>query len=1161
MAVAVDNTIMEELLKEVEGYLPEMRTFLQTLRKDIGSDEGAEEFFRMTHTIKGAASMVKLSGLSKSAEIMEDVLYDIKSDRQEWDQRLVETMAETVQRFSVYCEFLHIGEGDGDALLQKTEAAFSRYHTSLAEVDEDSGDDEDEVDLSEDMLFADQEDESTEDLFRQLAEDDADDSGDELQSLFQELDADDADDQADEDDERLNLFNLIDEDEGEDLISDPDMDADAFLADALGEEDAVEDAVEDQADLSAIDPELLDIFNEEAEEHLENTGRKLNMLSSTVTAATPIAEQERGILHSIRRSVHTLKGAAAVIGIEQIAAWGHEFEDFLDWLHDDADQLSPDIITIMQESSDVLELLAENPAANVAAEINGIKTVFQAIMGGDATQEEISPVLTAIDPELLDIFNEEVEEHLENTGRQLNLLSSVTESAPIDDQKRKILHSLRRSIHTLKGAAAVIGIGSVAAWGHEFEDFLDWLHDDAAQMSPHTISAMLDGADIIEQLAGNPAVNVDSEINRAKAVFQTIMGGGSPDKDVATVSPAPEQPQPQPVAQPSPATGKPKTKVKTLRVGVDKIEKVIGLSGDMTINLSSYEDTMSLMRSNLTEFELTLQRLKGVASSLEAGYDLATIPHLGTGQDGQEDEMMDEFDPLEMDRYSELNILIRSLNEIVVDLDSINTQTTDIQDSWGRGVERQRRVLVDVQETMKSIQMTPFSTLSNRMYKTVRESARVTGKLVRLVIEGGTIEMDTHVWDLLADPLMHMLRNSVDHGVEDSEERIKAGKSDQATIRIDCSRRGSQFILRLSDDGRGLDYEAIRRRAVQLYSGIGVEEMSNSELASLIFRQGFSIKSEVTTMSGRGVGMDVVRNAVDRLNGFIEALPGGEQGVEFILTLPITVAQLPALLVNFGSEQFAVPMRDISRVFRMDSQEAGLDEFELDGEILPLLRPAEILRLPGAAALSVDDSDANLLVLSVDAAGRRGVLVTNGIIGKRDVVFKNLGSHLHQVPCVAGATIMGNGSLVPILQTEDLFDRELSVLHPGDTPDIIVEEKPLNILIVDDSISIRKVLGNFITANGWNPIVANDGVDALEKLRAKEPDLILLDIEMPRMNGFEVLQYLQSQSKYRAIPVLMLTSRSAGKYRDKASDLGASGFVTKPFNDEELLSLIFSLTR
>ena len=215
-------------------------------------------------------------------------------------------------------------------------------------------------------------------------------------------------------------------------------------------------------------------------------------------------------------------------------------------------------------------------------------------------------------------------------------------------------------------------------------------------------------------------------------------------------------------------------------------------------------------------------------------------------------------------------------------------------------------------------------------------------------------------------------------------------------------------------------------------------------------------------MSGRGVGMDVVRNAVDRLNGFIEALPGEEQGVEFILTLPITVAQLPALLVNFGTEQFAVPMRDISRVFRIDSREASLDEFELDGEMLPLIRPAELLHLPGAAALPVDDLEANPLVLSVDAAGKRGALVTDGIIGKRDVVFKSLGSHLRQVPCVAGATIMGNGNLVPILQTEDLFGRELSALHPGDVSDIVIEEKPLNILIVDDSISIRKVLGNFI---------------------------------------------------------------------------------------------------
>ncbi len=772
--------------------------------------------------------------------------------------------------------------------------------------------------------------------------------------------------------------------------------------------------------------------------------------------------------------------------------------------------------------------------------------------------EIIDPEMSDINLEFLESFNEESKDHLNSIGEQLNLLLPlINDRTNISDDYREILHSIRRSVHTLKGAAAVIGIKSVASFGNEFEDFLDWLHDESDYLSPEIITAMLDGTDIFEKLAINPEIQIVNEIDSIKSVFKTIMAessGAAFEKKQINSSDAKKKQKIEPEIKPVKSS-------KTLRVDMQKVDQMLGLIGDMTINLSSHEDSSQFLQTTLSEFDNTMKRLKDITLNLEAGLELAEIPHLSsvTGPALKEDQNVDvdidDFDPLEMDRYSDLHIMIRSLNEAVADLNSIMDQTLKVQNEWHSTMGRQRRVITEIQNSIQLIKMTPFSTLSNRLHKTIRESARVTKKSVQLVLEGDSMEMDTHVWNVLIDPFMHLLRNSVDHGIESPEDRKKSKKSKQATIRIKCIRRGGWLNMHFSDDGKGLDYDAIRKKALKLYPKADILTMDNDELTALIFKHGFSIKAQPTTISGRGVGMDVVGHAVKQLNGNIEVISIAGKGTEFILRIPIAVAQLPALLVKFGQEKFAVPFRDITKVFRINCEQSTKDDYELDNILLPLLRPAEIMELKAMLQPTNDD----LFALFVDVGNKKGVLVADAIIGKKDVVFKKLGSHLHnRVPCIAGATIMGNGSLIPILNTEELFSRQKSSIKPVKKASLETNknDKYHKILIVDDSLSIRKVLTNFVNNQGWHSSVAKDGIDAMEMIRQHSFDLILLDIEMPRMNGFDVLQSLQLHSEYCDIPVLMLTSRSAKKYRNRASELGARGFVTKPFKDDQLLSLI-----
>ncbi|MCI5146621.1 MAG: hypothetical protein D3923_14105, partial [Candidatus Electrothrix sp. AR3] len=411
---------------------------------------------------------------------------------------------------------------------------------------------------------------------------------------------------------------------------------------------------------------------------------------------------------------------------------------------------------------------------------------------------------------------------------------------------------------------------------HEFEDFLDWLHDESPVLDPNTVAAMQEGTDLLIQITEHPTQSFADKKEALEEKFNKILASATAESEPAATQPV-EEPLPSrsEKASSSPsgnvaskATDSPdpvqhqggRKKVATLRVDVEKVDQVVGLSGDMAINLSSFESSMSAMTGTLNELGMILQRLKNINYSLEAGYELASIPHLGSIADSSSGDIAEDFDPLEMDRYSELNILIRSLSEAVGDLDSIMDQSSLENIAWQKTVERQTRVLKEIQNKMIGIRMTPLATLSGRMQRTVREAARTTGHPARLVIKGESIMMDTRIWDIMADPFMHILRNAVSHG----------GGSKQLTIQLNAERKGGQFTLRIIDDGKGLDYAAIRNKGMKLYPHEKIEEMSKEQLAELIFRHGFSSAGSITSIAGRGVGMDVVRDAVEQLTGSIQ---------------------------------------------------------------------------------------------------------------------------------------------------------------------------------------------------------------------------------------------------------------------------------------------------
>ena len=450
--------------------------------------------------------------------------------------------------------------------------------------------------------------------------------------------------------------------------------------------------------------------------------------------------------------------------------------------------------------------------------------------------------------------------------------------------------------------------------------------------------------------------------------------------------------------------------------------------------------------------------------------------------------------------------------------------------------------------------------LSSRLNRTVRDVAMRLGKSVRLTLEGERVELDRTVWEKLADPLMHLIRNAVHHGIEPAEVRLAQNKPATATIKLSARREGNHIVLRFSDDGQGLDFEAIKTKARQYGLGEQVDQLDRRQLIDLIFYPGFSTKT-ISEISGRGVGMDVVRESVKELQGSITTETTRGQGTTFILRIPLTLGIVRALLIAISDTTYGIPINDIHDIQRLDTNCITPDR----NQCMIHGKSMSFYSLPALLGLEEDSSaPSSPLVLTIKAEDRTIALSIPQVTGQKEIVIKGLGSHLKAVPGVSGAAVMGDGSIVPVLDIPDLIQTAehaavaTSTFFQKTTP----IQRTKTILIVDDSISIRRVMNRLVSSNGWIPLEAKDGLDALNLLEELEhyPDCILLDIEMPNMNGFEFLTKLPNIAEGSKIPVVMLTSRTSSKHREKAFQLGARGFLNKPCKDEEFIETVTRLT-
>ncbi|TDR39729.1 chemosensory pili system protein ChpA (sensor histidine kinase/response regulator) [Tahibacter aquaticus] len=802
--------------------------------------------------------------------------------------------------------------------------------------------------------------------------------------------------------------------------------------------------------------------------------------------------------------------------------------------------------------------------------------------------------LPDMDEDLLEIFVQEGSDILDHSD---GLIARLRE-APHD---REIVTGMQRDLHTLKGGARMAGLAPIGDLSHAMESLLEAISEGRRGMDRTTVESFERGYDrlhaLVQRIAKRQAIampenaiarfealvsgDLSSQLAAAPlaadadaAVPAAVAGDSADTAPAAAAAPAVEALAPKPPLRPAgplrPAAlpieeDEPRPAQEMIRVRSDLLDSLVNYAGEVSIYRSRLEQQVTTFRFNLVEFEQTVARLREQLRKLEMETEAQIIARY---QREHHEPGETTFDPLELDRFSQLQQLSRALGESVSDLVSIQNLLDDLTRQSETLLLQQSRVSSDLQEGLMRTRMVPFDSLVPSLRRTVRQAAQEIGKRAQLKVEGAQGEMDRNLLERMKAPFEHMLRNALAHGVEPPEERLRSNKNPEGTVTIQVSREATEVVLRVSDDGRGMDRDAIRRKAIERGLLNAEAQLSDRDLYAFILETGFSTAEQVTQLAGRGVGMDVVHNEIKQLGGSLTIDSERGKGSVFTIRLPFTLAVTQAILVRLGDAIYAIPMSSVQGVVRIgrDDLDRRLSTanpiYAYAGEEFHIYELSQLLNVP--VPRIVDEAQVPLLMTRT--GDQRAAVRIDGVVGSREVVVKSVGPQISSVAGIFGATIMGDGSVVMILDLAPLVRRyvalraasveagvDIATFAPQPVAPPVEERRQPLVMVVDDSITMRKVTTRVLERNDMDVITAKDGLDAVEKLQDKVPDLMLLDIEMPRMDGYELATYMKNDPRLKLVPIIMITSRTGEKHRQRALEIGVERYLGKPYQEVDLL--------
>jgi chemosensory pili system protein ChpA (sensor histidine kinase/response regulator) len=593
------------------------------------------------------------------------------------------------------------------------------------------------------------------------------------------------------------------------------------------------------------------------------------------------------------------------------------------------------------------------------------------------------------------------------------------------------------------------------------------------------------------------------------------------------------------------------------RVDAELLDQLLNISGEASIARSRLEQQLGSFDFNLGELSRTVTRLKEQLRSLEIETE-AQILHRHEDEGGHRSE----FDPLELDRYSSIQQFSRALAETANDVASIQQLLENLAKDTQTLLQQQARTITELQNGLMRTRMVPFQRHVQRLARIVRQAASDTNKRAELIVEGASGELDRQVLERMLPPFEHMLRNAVVHGIEKPEERIRAGKPEAGRIVLELHREGAEVMVRLTDDGGGMNLKAIRAKGQSLGLIAAGQTLSDEDAMQLILEPGFSTAGAITQQAGRGVGMDVVATEIKRLGGALHMETKSGEGTVFTIRLPFTLAISHALVVRTGEEFYALPLPTVEGVLRLSKAEVtahlGRDAaaFDYGGQKYRFQHLANFVSLEPSP---LPEQDVTIPVVLVRAGEHSTGLVADELVGSREIVVKSVGPQISSIRGISGATILGDGRIVIILDIGALVRAEWRA-RPQ-TPIVPKEktDKRVFAMVVDDSITVRRVTQRLLERNGMRVITARDGMDAVSQLQDNIPDIILLDIEMPRMDGYEVAAHVRNDPRLKDVPIIMITSRVGEKHRARAIELGVDDYLGKPYQEAQLLEAIAPL--
>ena len=975
--------------------------------------------------------------------------------------------------------------------------------------------------------------------------------------------------------------------------------------------------------------EGVELFLQEASEHLQYLREYVGVLQET--------QPRHEDLERLYIAAHTLGGTSASYefpGFSEIASkLAHVFQYALnaplgDELHGPLAEFLSDGISLLE--ADLLEI--SDNGSETEGEIREFKERYRfafpeaatapqygvpahatdslqaeesdhAITSGTGSYFDLLPRDDEVGNEILEFFQPEAEEHLQVVSDCLISLEG--------NNNPEEVNKLFRAIHTLKGSAAQVGLKRLGAIAHRVEDLIGRLRDGEIEPSPAVVDVCLASVDVLKKTLHKQwsdereiRAGVDSLLGRI-AEFAPVEADdpqGTPpeysaleqseDFDKSLVLPAVQVK----AASTTKATPSPTAAVKSVRIALDRLDRMMNTVGELVINRTRMVGRVAELEKLVDTLSFSKERLQGKVSEFQDKYEynrispqaksgewnISTTTQRLTSAAAGDTSFWSDFSELEMDRYDDFNILSRSMAEISADVNEVLSQLQGFIGRVEGDIDEFTTLAHHLQDEFTAARMVPIGTLYSRLSRAVRDAAKSADKEVDLDLAGSETELDNSIIQQISDPLVHLVRNSVAHGIESREDRIAAGKPELGRVSLRAYHRGNHIYIEVKDDGRGIDYQRVRQSAIErgLVSVQTADRLTERELRDMLFHPGFSTAPAKTELAGRGVGLDVVRANLNSLNGDIDIQTTPGAGTSFTLKVPLTLIISPALFVRCGSTSFALPLAVVEEIRRLRSDEIE----DVGGKLLTKVRDVvtEVVRLDSYLGLPPLEPINGYYHMVVANAGNRQIgLVVEEVMGKDEIVIKNLGEYLRRVKLFPGTTIAPDGSLILLLDLNRMVATELHerrtlqasasaarIFAPGSAAvargtipteaiDRVTQEGL--IVVADDSISVRKFVGRMLEKNGYVVKLAADGLEAAELVTQHGCHLVITDLEMPRMTGYELMVQLRQNAATRRIPVMVVTSRAGAKHRDRAMKEGAAAFLTKPVQEDQLIAAVQQL--